>query len=189
MTYNREQDANFSDRTEVIFRLYKMGFNLIPAKGKQTIVKWKKFQEERVEPDQMSEWVHQQPDNFVLLTGAVSWSDLQQGVVVLDADDDESIALVEKHAPETPMMQNTGNGGKHFVFRHPEHRVSNRIKTKIGDTTYNLDVRGDGGYIMCPCSIHPKTGKSYQEVTPWTAELLKQCPVYDPAWFLSLIHI
>jgi putative DNA primase/helicase len=185
MTYSSERSANSYDRTEVIFRLYEMGFNLIPANGKKTIVPWKKFQSERVEPDQMSAWVQQQPDNFVLLTGEVGWSDVQHGIVVLDADDEEAIALVEQHAPETLMVQNTGNGGKHFVFRHPGYRVANRTKTTIRDTTYNLDVRGDGGYILCPGSIHPKTGKSYREVAKWTAEILEQCPIYDPQWIAS----
>ena len=182
MTYNSERSANSCDRTEVIFHLYEMGFNLVPANGKKTIVPWKNFQGERVGPDQKSEWLHLQPENFVLLTGEVSWSDVQNGIVVLDADDDEAIALVEQNAPETPMMQSTGNGGKHFVYRHPSYRVGNRSKTKIDGKIYNLDVRGDGGYILCPGSIHPKTGKSYQEVAKWTAELLKQCPVYDPQW-------
>ncbi len=35
---------------------------------------------------------------------------------------------------------------------------------------------------MCPDSIHPDTGKWYEEVEPWTLDLLLQCPVYDPQW-------
>ena len=45
-----------------------------------------------------------------------------------------------------------------------------------------MDVRGDGGYIVCPGSIHPRTGRLYKEETPWTLDLLMHCPVYDPAW-------
>ena len=55
-------------------------------------------------------------------------------------------------------------------------------KYGINGEQYNIDVRADGGYIMCPGSIHPDTGKWYEEVEPWTLDLLMQCPVYDPQW-------
>jgi len=60
--------------------------------------------------------------------------------------------------------------------------IANRQKTWIDGRQYNLDVRGDGGYIMAPGSIHPTTGKLYREEIPWTLDLLMQCPVYDPTW-------
>ena len=34
----------------------------------------------------------------------------------------------------------------------------------------------EGGYIICPGSIHPKTGQLYREMSPWTMEPLLQCP-------------
>ena len=121
--------------------------------------------------------------NFALLTGAAPWSDDNPGIVVIDPDDERAEAIARRYCPETPMIQRTGNGGVHWAYRRPDiERVANRQKTLIGGETFNLDIRGDGGYIVCPGSVHPRTGKLYEEETPWTLDLLMQCPVYDPAW-------
>ncbi|MGC8724912.1 MAG: bifunctional DNA primase/polymerase, partial [Acidobacteriota bacterium] len=44
----------------------------------------------------------------------------------------------------------TGGGGRHLVFRHPGIRVPN----SAGLLGPGLDVRGDGGYIVAPPSLH-----------------------------------
>ncbi|MCH7686512.1 MAG: bifunctional DNA primase/polymerase, partial [Planctomycetes bacterium] len=173
-----------------------MDFNLIPMNGKKPCVEWKPYQTQRVTPEEIKEWMRgrfptkdgknfwkAENLNFALLTGAVPWSDGNTGIVVLDADDDQGEAVLRQYCPPTPMIQRTGSGGVHWVYRRPNvERIANRQKTLIGGETFNLDVRGDGGYIVCPGSIHPRTGKFYKEETPWTLDLLMQCPVYDPAW-------
>jgi hypothetical protein len=35
---------------------------------------------------------------------------------------------------------------------------------------------------MAPGYKHPDRGREYVEEEPWTAELIAQAPVYDPAW-------
>lgn len=183
-------------RTEIVDRFYGMGFNLIPMDGKKPSIKWKPYQTQRATPEEIEEWMrgrfptkdgnsfwNAEILNVALITGAVPWSDDNPGVVVLDADDEQAEAILSQYCPETPMTQRTGGGGSHWVYRRPEvERISNCQKTVIGGESFNLDVRGDGGYIVAPGSIHPETGKMYEEVTPWTMELLMQCPVYDPTW-------
>lgn len=189
-------------RTDVINRLYGMEFNLIPMNGKRPCFKWKIYQSERVTPEEIKEWMSGQfptkdgtniwkPEvfNFALLTGAVPWSDDNPGTVVLDADDEEAEELVLTRCPPTPMVQITGSGYKQFVYQRPsiqsEHYIGNRQKVSFNGVRYNLDIRGDGGYIMAPGSIHPESKKLYEEETPWTLELMMECPVYDPAWLPS----
>lgn len=108
--------------------------------------------------------------NFALITGAVPWSNDNPGIIVVDSDDAEAEALVQQNCPPTPMMQVTGSGNKQFVYRRPSVElvpyIGNSQKTIIGGEAFNLDVRGDGGYIMTPGSIHPRTKKLYQEETP-----------------------
>ncbi|MHB0960087.1 MAG: phage/plasmid primase, P4 family [Pirellulaceae bacterium] len=188
-----------SYRTEILVRLYGIGFNLIPMNGKKPCVEWKAYQTRRVTPEEIKEWTmgrfrtkdgknlwRAEPLNFALLTGAVPWNGGNPGIVVLDPDDEEADELVRRHCPPTPMFQVTGSGHLHRVYRRPSAEdmsyIPNRQKTWFNGQQYNLDVRGDGGYIIAPGSIHPATGNMYREEIPWTLELLTQCPVYDPAW-------
>ena len=185
-------------RTEILSRLYGMDFNLIPVSGKNPpCIEWKQYQLQRVTAEEIKEWMKnrfptKEGDsfwkadnlNFGMITGSTPWSHTNPGSVVIDTDDEEAEELVSKHCPETPMMQITGSGGVHRIYRRPETElyIPNRQKTWIDGKRYNIDVRADGGYIMCPGSIHPDTGKWYEEVEPWTLDLLMQCPVYDPLW-------
>ncbi|MEZ6142577.1 MAG: phage/plasmid primase, P4 family [Zavarzinella sp.] len=171
---------------------------MIPVNGKNPpCIEWKPFQTQRVTPEELKEWMRgkfptkegktfwkAENLNFALLTGLTPWSSRNPGIVVVDTDDKEAERLVAKNCPETPMRQITGSGGVHRVYRRPasEEYLGNRQKTWVDGKQYNVDLRADGGYIMSPGSIHPRTGKLYQEVTPWTLELLMQCPVFDPAW-------
>ena len=43
-----------------------------------------------------------------------------------------------------------------------------------------VDVRGDGGYVVGPCSIHA-SGHVYAEVDPWP-DSIGELPVFDPSW-------
>ena len=192
-----DQEAKKS-RTEILSRLYGMDFNLIPVNGKNPpCIEWKPFQIQQVTSEELKEWMRGRfPSkdrnsfwtaenlNFGIITGSMPWSQTNPGTVVIDTDDTEAEELVKKHCPETPMMQITGSGGVHRVYRRPDTDlyISNRQKTWVDGKQYNVDLRADGGYIMAPGSIHPRTGKVYEEVTPWTLDLLMQCPVYDPLW-------
>jgi hypothetical protein len=176
-----------------------MGFNLIPMNGKKPCVEWKPYQTQRVTPVKIKEWTQGRfptkdgtklwkPEilNFAMLTGAMPWSDDDPGIVVIDPDDEVADEIVKKHCPPTPMIQWTGSEHMHRVYRRPSVEdvpyIPNRQKTWIDGVQYNLDVRGDGGYIMAPGSIHSNTGRLYREEVPWTLDLLMQSPVYDPTW-------
>ncbi len=83
------------------------------------------------------------------------------GFIVLDIDprhggDDTLRALEATHGalPTTPASL-TGGGGVHYLFRHPGSKVPN--KASIAD---GIDVRGDGGLIVAPGSVHA-SGRTY----------------------------
>jgi len=185
-------------RTDILSRLYGMDFNLIPVNGKNPpCIEWKPYQVQRVTPEELKEWMRgrfptkdgnsfwkAENLNFGIITGSAPWSQTNPGTVVIDTDDDEAEELVKQHCLESPMKQITGSGGVHRVYRKPDTDlyIPNRQKTWFDGKQYNIDLRADGGYIMCPGSIHPRTGKTYEEVTPWTLDLLMKCPIYDPLW-------
>ena len=65
--------------------------------------------------------------------------------------------------PTTPMAR-TGGGGLHCFFRYPEGA---EIKNSAGKIAPEVDIRGDGGYIIVAPSVHV-SGCSYE----WINSLL-----------------
>lgn len=104
--------------------------------------------------EQVHEWWTRWPSaNIGLATG--------NGIFVLDVDlpdGPESLAALEReHAPlpET-LEQRTGSGGRHLFFS-TDTPIRNSASKKLGK---NLDIRGDGGYVILPPSIH-QNGQHY----------------------------
>jgi bifunctional DNA primase/polymerase-like protein len=78
------------------------------------------------------------------------------GIVVIDVDprhagNETLAALEQQHGSLPPTWQFlTGGGGTHIVFRHPGGHVANGANV-LGS---GIDVRGDGGFIVAPPSLH-----------------------------------
>lgn len=104
--------------------------------------------------EQIKRWWTQYPNaNVGIATGAKS------GVVVLDVDGEEgkeSLREIENliDLPLTPRSL-TGGGGEHLFFKHPGTPFRNSVRIRPG-----LDIRGDGGYVIAPPSVHA-SGKKY----------------------------
>jgi hypothetical protein len=52
----------------------------------------------------------------------------------------------------------TGSGGLHLYYRHPGRRVP----CSQGRVAPGVDIRGDGGYVVAPPAVHPRTGRPYR---------------------------
>ena len=124
-------------------------------------------------------WWNHKGSNVGVATGAVS------GVFVLDVDPksggQESIdALVMKHGRIETLQALTGSRGKHFYFEHPGKPVKNGVALLPG-----LDIRGDGGLVVAPPSIHV-SGQRYE----WDGlDEFADTPVLpSPSWLLELIY-
>jgi len=90
----------------------------------------------------------------------------KSGIVVIDLDkrgerdgcqEWETINHMQGPFPETSTSL-TGGGGRHLLFKSPDGLS---IKNSAGRLAPGIDVRGEGGYIVLPPSIHP-SGKPYQ---------------------------
>src|SRR5262249_6866135 len=107
-------------------------------------------------PNVIREWWQRHPNaNVGIATGAAS------GLVVLDVDPDhgggESAELyMPGEALPSTLIARTGGGGLHMYFKHPGGRIRNSA-SELGP---GLDVRGDGGYVVAPPSVH-FSGKPY----------------------------
>lgn len=114
------------------------------------------FKEATCNPNLIERWWDRWPDaNIGVPTGSAikAW--------VLDVDGAEgsvSLTQLESELGELPLTREaiTGGGGRHLFFSMPGDRaIGNRVNLRPG-----LDVRGDGGYVVVPPSIHP-SGKAY----------------------------
>ena len=112
------------------------------------------------DPGQVRSWWRQWPHaNVGLLTGSRS------GVLVLDEDPrhggDEALKDLERQHGALPdtVVTLTGGGGHHFWFQYPAHQHV-RSRSAFGGHL-GLDVRGEGGLIVVPPSIHA-SGRRYE---------------------------
>jgi hypothetical protein len=105
------------------------------------------------DPDQIKAWWSQDANfNIGIATGAAS------GVFVIDVDDDggEHELLKLCVLPET--VEAITGRGRHIYFRQP---AKTAVSNSAGKIAAHVDVRGDGGYVLAPPSIHP-SGKRYE---------------------------
>ena len=117
------------------------------------------------DPAVLEAWAVEHPRcNWGLATGQPS------GVFVVDVDGEAgraSVAALEAQGLSLPatLTVTTGraDGGEHRYFRMPTGvDVHNDQSGKIGS---HVDVRGTGGFVVCPPSVHA-TGKQYRFVDP-----------------------
>ncbi|HXM55109.1 MAG TPA: bifunctional DNA primase/polymerase, partial [Candidatus Dormibacteraeota bacterium] len=122
-------------------------------------------------------WARCPRANVGIRTGAVS------GLVVLDLDGEAGVAslrgLVRAHGHLAAAWVRTGSGGWHGYMAHPG---DDRLGNSQGVLGAGLDVRGDGGYVVAPPSLHKSRGR-YRWATPWPAELPPMAP-----WLVSLLR-
>ena len=127
-------------------------WSVIPlrARGKRPAVRWQQYQNRLATEQEATDWFNRWPNaNIGIVTGAVS------GLVVLDVDLQhggvESLqGLEEVHGPWPHTVEAvTGGGGRHIYFAHPGVFIHNRVGLEPG-----IDLRGDGGYIVAPPSVH-----------------------------------
>lgn len=167
---------------EAALELRRLGFSTIPLdaarngdrnSGKRPALKrWKPYSESLPTETEIRRWWTDFPNfNLGIATGAVS------RVAVIDLDSAEALERMRGILPETPLRVITAKG-EHWYYRHcGRFRVGNRAK--VGGLA--LDVRGSGGYVCCPPSLH-WTGHRYSWVNEPTAEMLKELPTFDPSW-------
>lgn len=106
------------------------------------------------------------------------------GFWVLDVDDYESFRDLEQRYEVLPTTRTTitGSGGYHFLFAWPTdgRDIRNDAGKRLGP---GLDVRGEGGQIVAPPSVHPN-GTAYQ----WDAGQGDDIAT-APDWLLDLVCV
>jgi Bifunctional DNA primase/polymerase, N-terminal/Primase C terminal 1 (PriCT-1) len=121
-------------------------------------------------------WTADPGYNVAIATGTAS------GVFVLDIDGDGAeLALAKFEAVNAPLPATveviTGDG-RHLWFRTP---ADVEVRNSASKIARGIDVRGDGGYILAPPSLHP-SGRRYA----WSVDSAKAI-AEAPQWLLDKI--
>jgi hypothetical protein len=143
-----------------------------PGDGKVPTLAWAEYQRRLPTTDEIDRWFAT-PMNLAVVTGAVS------GVVVVDADDRDAVRWAVRRLQYTPWQTKTARGF-HLWYRHPGMRVANRARIATDDGRLPMDVRGDGGYVIAPGSIHA-SGVEYEFAGDWSAPR-DRVPVFWSGW-------
>lgn len=154
-----------------------LGWSVIPLRPKDkkpALKSWEPYQKERASEEQIRAWWKKWTRaNIGIVTGTIS------GIIVLDVDGPEGQeSIADKELPPT-ICAITGSGGYHYIFKHPGGEVRNFARRLPG-----LDLRGDGGYIVAPPSIHPN-GNTYE----WGLPPEMEQPRFPPAWLKDLMGV
>ena len=154
--------------------LHDHGFQVVvvPLKKKYPSVLWKQYQTERISRQQVEYWFAQGEHNLAIITGSIS------GVVVVDGDSSQACEYIEENCTTTPMIVQTSKG-RHYYYRHPGAKIPNACR--VFDIP-PIDLRGDGGLVIAPGSMHP-TGKLYHMAPGCDIANAADLPIYEEAWF------
>jgi hypothetical protein len=115
--------------------------------------------EATTDPAVIAEWWGYNPRyNIGIATGAIS------DVFVTDIDNKDDVngeaelrKLEAAHGPLPATVEIiTGGNGRQLYYKYPGARVRN----SVGAIAPGIDIRGDGGFVVAPPSIHPN-GRRY----------------------------
>jgi hypothetical protein len=154
----------------------------VEARGKRPLVAWREFQQRIATATEVERWFERWPHaNVGIVTGRVS------GIVVVDIDPRhgglESVKRWERvQGALAPTVQAvTGGGGRHLYFAHPGAPLSNRVAVRPG-----IDLRGDGGCVVAPPSVHPN-GRRYAWAPGHAPGEARLAPL--PSWFREVVRV
>ncbi len=158
-----------------MLKAHEAGLNVMPLKARDKrplLDSWRSLMWDPAGPELVAGWGDLWPDcNYAVITGMAC------GFVVIDADDDKAAYQVEGWAPWVFTVRTSR--GVHFYAKHPfAGEIGNRAGVLPG-----IDLRGDGGYVVGPGSIHP-SGKVYEALSLYEwKEGLRLSPTFNPSWF------
>lgn len=160
-----------------LIRMRRRLFPIAPLAKTPLIPNWPDLATD--DQEQIQTWANRWPDcNWALATGARS------GIFAVDFDGEEGLVAlhdwitehgedwIETRGVKTPR-------GFHLWYQWPNGET--RIRNSAGKLAPKVDVRGEGGYVLIPPSVHP-CGEPYR----WLAD--QKLPIATaPAWVIDLI--
>jgi hypothetical protein len=107
----------------------------------------------KITDEELQDWFSTGNANIGIVTGSIS------GIDVVDYDSQEALELAGSF-PQTPLVKTGKEYGYHGYYCHKDGTRNFQKRDDIP----GLDLRGDGGYVVAPPSVH-ESGVQYQWVT------------------------
>jgi hypothetical protein len=170
---NTQIPTNPQDNLTVALDYASRGFQVFPLKprGKEPATRRGLYEATSNTATLRRYFTGAHPYNIGVRTGVPS------GVFVLDVDGEHGLnslaELVEWHGLLPATLTSTTGKGRHYWFK-----ATGPISCSVGKVAPGIDIRGDGGYVVAPPSIHPN-GTGYR----WVNE---EPPADAPDWLLKL---
>lgn len=148
-----EPDREFAFHVE---RYVGYGFSVFPAihgEKKPAIDEWKPYQTKKPTKEKIQKWLKSGKLNWCIICGEISGN-----LVVLDFEDKkQAYKIMGSRILKQTLVTETGGGGLHVFFRidYPQRII------RIHDGKVELDIQGEGAYIIAPPSLHP-SGDTYK---------------------------
>jgi len=165
---------NVENSLEGYIELYKrLGFNIIPlkARSKEPLIKWSEFETRKATEEELKQWFSKEDVNIGIVCGFVSGN-----LIVLDLESLEAFKRFFEKTPEelavSTLVVKTARG--YHLYVKTDKPISS---FKIPEL--QLDVKGEGGYVVAPPSIHP-TGVKYEFLgNPWKLDHIQKVDDLD----------
>lgn len=176
------RQGGLSELAQAALHFAEQGYPVFPLRPRSKIPATENgLKDASTDLDQVRRWWGRNPDaNIGLVTGPASrcW------VLDIDNNKDGEASLRRLEADHGPLPETvetlTGSGGRHVWFRWPRIGPGPRNSASADCLGSGIDVRGEGGYVVAPPSIHPN-GRKY-ECSVDSAEQMAAAP----PWLLGL---
>ena len=158
------------------------GWSVIPIgpRSKRPLVRWAQYQRRLATAKEINAWYRRWRNaNVGIVTGRIS------GLIVLDVDprhfgDDTLFDMERAYGPLPHTVESiTGSGGRHIYFAYP-----GRVTRNVDGLATGLDLKGDGGVVVAPPSVHP-SGRRYEWEVSHHPDSTPLSPL--PRWIHKLI--
>lgn len=131
----------------------RRGWSVVPVRRGEKIpaIPWHQFQHRRATEAEIEDWFSDPTMGVGIVTGAIS------NLTVADFDGELGASTEQQILDRLGAgpVALTGGGGCHRFFSHPGRKVPTRKGILPG-----MDIRGDGGFIVAPPSVHA-SGRQY----------------------------
>src|SRR3989344_48821 len=142
------EQEKLKDNIDWALYYLSLGWNPIPVNRKIPLIEWKRYQTEKVTKELIEEWWAKWPDaGIAIITGKIS------GIAAIDIDIHKG-GKIEGLTPT--ITSRTGGGGQHCIYSYPSEGIGS-----YAGIVDHVDIRGDGGYIVVPPSLH-ESGRKYE---------------------------